>query len=112
MLAVRIVADKPNYVIPAMQPTEAELVAAHDKLATLANVKHAEQTPSQAYNLPMTGNMEYGFFSACPLVKADPMFQHNKGHCDVTKYAAFYTAMKGVTPFHSSNSSTAGAKAQ
>jgi hypothetical protein len=40
-------------------------------------------------------------------VKKDPMFQHNKGHCDVTKYAAQYASMKGVSPFQNANSVTA-----
>lgn len=55
--------DKPNYVTPASTlPTHEELQAAHDKLATLANVKHAEQLPSQIYSLPPTNNMDYGFW--------------------------------------------------
>ena len=38
------------------------------------------------------------------------MFQHNKGTCDVTQYAAAYTALKGVTPFHSPNGAAAATK--
>lgn len=56
------IADKPNYVVPASQPTEQQLQAAHDKLATLANEKHAEHTPAQIYSLPYTSSMEYGFW--------------------------------------------------
>lgn len=51
-----------------MQPTEEQLQAAHDTLSTLSNIKHIEQTPTQVWELPMTGNMEYGFFAARPLV--------------------------------------------
>jgi hypothetical protein len=49
-------------------------------------------------------------FSHCTLqVERDNMFQHNKGHCDVTKYAASYTAMTGVTPFHNTHGAGAAA---
>eukprot|EP00878_Enallax_costatus_P032267 GHUV01035419.1.p1 GENE.GHUV01035419.1~~GHUV01035419.1.p1 ORF type:complete len:116 (+),score=35.00 GHUV01035419.1:523-870(+) len=69
LAAVQIIADKPNYTTPAMQPTEQQLQEAHDTLSTLSNIKHTEQTPSQVFDLPMTENMEYGFF-AKPLVSA------------------------------------------
>ncbi|WIA10054.1 hypothetical protein OEZ85_010264 [Tetradesmus obliquus] len=98
-----ILPEKPNYTTPASQPTEQQLQAAHDKLVTLTNFKHTEHLPSQVYALPATGNMEYGFFSSKQLMERDNMFQHNKGHCDVTKYAASYTAMTGVTPFHNTH---------
>lgn len=62
MVTVCCIADKPNYVVPASQPTEQQLQAAHDKLATLANEKHAEHTPAQIYSLPYTSSMEYGFW--------------------------------------------------
>lgn len=68
MSVVRIIADKPNYSTPAMQPTEQQLQEAHETLSTLSNVKHIEQTPNQVFELPITGNMEYGFF-AKPLVR-------------------------------------------
>lgn len=29
----------------------------------------------------------------------DHMFDHPKGHCDVTKYASDYTALKGYSPY-------------
>jgi hypothetical protein len=61
--AVYTIPDKPNYVTPASQPTEQQLQAAHDKLATLANVKHAEQLPTQVHILPLTSNMDYGFWT-------------------------------------------------
>lgn len=56
------VADKPTQVVPSQQPTEAQLQAAHDKLATLANFKHLEHTPSQVHSLPVSSNQSYGFF--------------------------------------------------
>lgn len=62
LTAVCCIADKPNYVVPASQPTEQQLQAAHDKLATLANEKHAEHTPAQIYSLPYTSSMEHGFW--------------------------------------------------
>lgn len=65
--AVHILPDKPNYTIPAIQPTEQQLQEAHDKLLHLTCVKHIEQTPSQIFSLPITANMEYGFCAA-PLV--------------------------------------------
>lgn len=61
--AVSCVPDKPNYVVPSDQPTDAQLQAAHDKLAMLANNKHAEQLPAQIYSLPATSNMDYGFWA-------------------------------------------------
>lgn len=36
------------------------------------------------------------------------MFQHNKGHCDVTRYAADYVALKGEHFFKSGTSSSKG----
>eukprot|EP00775_Hariotina_reticulata_P006443 gene6443-6672_t len=57
--------------------------------------------------------MKYHYWFALPRtvkllhVKADPMFQHNKGHCDVTKYAAQYASMKGSSPFQNTNSTSA-----
>jgi hypothetical protein len=35
---------------------------------TLTNLKHVEQSPTQVYQLPVTSNMEYGFFSSKQLV--------------------------------------------
>lgn len=102
--------DKPNYVTPAQQPTRGELQAARDTLAKLADVKHAEQLPAQVHALPVTHNMEYGFFAAAaggpagqlgstapaaPSPIRSPMFQHSKGHCDVTRYAADYFSLTG-----------------
>lgn len=106
--AVTILPEKPNYTTPAQQPSEQELQAAHDKLASLTCIRHIGCSPAQAYALPITGNMEYGF-TASPLVRRaacsrahacddvladctcshcrmqvrqDPMFQHFKGSCD------------------------------
>lgn len=64
---MRIVTEKPNYVTPAMQPTDEQLQEAHDTLCSLSNIKHIEQTPDQIWELPVTANMEYGFYSR-PLV--------------------------------------------
>lgn len=99
--------DKPNYTTPACQPTEDQLQAAHDKLATLANVKHAEHLPAQIYSLPATSNMDYGFWHGPTNVK-NPMFQHSKGHCDVTRYAADYVALKGEHLFSSKSGTGSG----
>lgn len=68
--AVSCIADKPNYVTPASQPTEEQLQQAHDKLAMLDNVKHAEQVPAQIYSLPATTNMDYGFWRGPGAVSA------------------------------------------
>ena len=35
----------------------------------------------------------------------NPMFQHSKGHCDVTRYAADYVALKGEHLFSSKSGS-------
>eukprot|EP00882_Tetradesmus_deserticola_P011660 GHRQ01012335.1.p1 GENE.GHRQ01012335.1~~GHRQ01012335.1.p1 ORF type:complete len:110 (+),score=27.19 GHRQ01012335.1:436-765(+) len=65
-----ILPEKPNYTTPASQPTEQQLQAAHDKLVSLTNLKHVEQSPTQVHQLPPTSNMEYGFFSSKQLVSA------------------------------------------
>lgn len=61
-LAVAILPDKPNYTTPADQPSAHELELAQQTLSKLSCVQHVEQTPNQVYALPITGNMEYGFF--------------------------------------------------
>jgi hypothetical protein len=50
----------------------------------------------------------------CLLQLKDPMFQHSKGHCDVTRYAADYFALKGEHLFgaKSGTGSAAGGKAK
>lgn len=42
----------------------------------------------------------------------NPMFQHNKGHCDVTRYAADYVALKGEHLFSSKSGTGSGAGAK
>lgn len=65
--AVVILPDKPNHTIPAQQPSKQQLQAAQDKLAALTCIRHIGCAPAQAYALPITANMEYGFTEA-PLV--------------------------------------------
>jgi hypothetical protein len=46
--------------------------------------------------------------AASALQVRNPMFQHSKGHCDVTRYAADYVALKGEHFFKSGTSSSKG----
>ena len=44
------------------------------------------QVPTQVYELPVTGNMEYGFFagSMAGKLRGDPRFQHCNNQSDVS----------------------------
>lgn len=116
LLAVSTLPAKPTAVVPSqLQPTPAELQAAHATLAKLANVKHAEQLPAQVWSLPPTANSEYGFFfssTAAPAATgrgAQPAaataavaatatsgkFNHPLGTCDVTRWAGEYYSLTG-----------------
>ncbi|GBF97984.1 hypothetical protein Rsub_10658 [Raphidocelis subcapitata] len=91
---------KPNATTPAAQPTEQQLAAAESMLSTLAGIKHAHQVPTEVYQLPVTSNMEYGFFAASvPELRDEPMFLHYNSHSDVTLFASSYVQLKGRSPF-------------
>jgi len=53
---------------------------------TRPHAQETEKTPTERLALPITGNMEYGFFTQ-PLNPANPMFDYKTRTCDVTKYA-------------------------
>lgn len=95
MHAVSVLPEKPNHVVPQMNSDKAVIEAATAKLASYATLKNTGALPVQKYPLPVTGNMEYGFFSTVPLTATPTqLFNHTKASCDVTQYASDYFAMK------------------
>lgn len=56
--------EKPTAVHPQHMASPEQLAAAEALLTSLSCVQHITQTPSQIYALPLTTNMEYGFFNS------------------------------------------------
>lgn len=91
--AVQLIPEKPNRTITSAQVDAAVLAAAEAALGRLANVKHAHASPADVHELPQTSNMEYGFLNT--VTERDPLFVHNKGSCDVTKFASVFARSCG-----------------
>lgn len=62
--AVSLLPEKPTAVHPQHMASPEQLAAAEALLTSLSCVQHITQTPSQIYALPLTTNMEYGFFNS------------------------------------------------
>lgn len=98
LLAVVILAEKPNRRVPTTQPTPAEVETAKETLASLCIIKNEDLTPQEQFVLPITSSQEYGFFNK-PLLPKQPMFHHPKNTCDVCEYADAYYTMTGKSPY-------------
>jgi len=75
-----------------------EMDAANTLLKSLCSVRDGDLLPSERFELPMTSSQEVGWVYK-PLVPANPMFQHPRDACEITKYADSYYEMVGTTPF-------------
>ena len=99
-LAVSIIPDKPNHCVPSFNPSPDSVSEASSLLNTMSVVKDNDQAPHERYALPVTANMEYGFFSNKPLVPTNPMFDHRTKKVDVTAYGELYVKMAGTGPYN------------
>ena len=72
--------------MPSSNPSPEAMTDATQTLSSMSVLKDTEKPPHERYALPVTGNMEYGFFSSRPLVPSNPMFEHKTKMVDVTKY--------------------------
>jgi len=99
-LTVSIITDKPNHCVPSSNPSPDAVSEATAVLNTMSVVKDTDQAPHERYALPVTANMEYGFFSHKPLVPTNPMFDHRTKKVDVTAYGELYVKTVGTGPFN------------
>jgi FAM183A and FAM183B related len=97
-LAVVIIPEKPNNIVPMSRPKASEVEKAKATLDSMSVFKHEDATPEELYVLPITANQEYGFYHR-PLVVQQPLFCHPRGSCPETEYASSYHAMTGTSPF-------------
>lgn len=57
------ITEKPNRVVPTAHPDAETVSKAHETLEKLSSTHVQDKRPSEAFKLPCTSNMEYGFFS-------------------------------------------------
>lgn len=86
--AVDILPEKPNRITPAQNPDPKAVTSASTMLKSLSCLKDTDKQPHERFALPVTGNMEYGFFATRPLVPTNPMFDYKTRTCDVVRAAA------------------------
>lgn len=94
-----ILPEKVNHYHPSQSASKEAAEKAAAELSQLSSLKDTEKLPAERFALPLTGNQEYGFFSAKPLVKPNPMFDYKRGSCDVTGYADSYVLSSGQSPY-------------
>ncbi|PNH01017.1 hypothetical protein TSOC_013123 [Tetrabaena socialis] len=90
-----VLPEKPNRTVPTQNPDAATVAAATATLVELASAKDVDKTPVDRYALPVTGNMDYGFFHRVNLAKPSPMFEHKRHPCELTDYAQEYIKSNG-----------------
>ncbi|GFH29965.1 flagellar associated protein [Haematococcus lacustris] len=73
---VDILPEKPNRTVPTQNPNGSAIQAATTLLQDLSSLKNTDKQPHERFALPVTANMEYGFFATQPLIPANPMFDH------------------------------------
>lgn len=95
-----VLPEKPNRTVPAPHPNPNDVAQATSMLHELSSVKNIDKLPHERYALPVTGNMEYGFFSNKPLVKTNPMFDYKTKSCDETSFATVFVNSFGHGPFN------------
>ncbi|KAG2487081.1 hypothetical protein HYH03_014326 [Edaphochlamys debaryana] len=97
---MNILPEKPNATVPTQNPDPSTIDAARETLRSLAAAKDVDKPPVDRYALPITGNMDYGFFHRVQLSKPNPMFNHKHTAVDVTDYANEYVKSNGgVGPY-------------
>ncbi|PNW86685.1 hypothetical protein CHLRE_02g095072v5 [Chlamydomonas reinhardtii] len=95
-----VLPEKPNRTVPTQNPDASTIAAATQTLHNLAAAKDVDKLPVDRYALPVTGNMEYGFFHRVQNQNTNPMFDHKHNVCDVTEYAQEYVKSNGgVGPY-------------
>lgn len=92
---IDILPEKPNRTIPMPNPDQATIMAATAKLGEFASLKDTDKQPAERFALPLTGNMEYGFFQRVMAGGPNVMFHHPLSTCDVTGYAIEYAKSNG-----------------
>mmetsp|Transcript_44773 Transcript_44773/g.133738 ORF Transcript_44773/g.133738 Transcript_44773/m.133738 type:complete len:145 (-) Transcript_44773:229-663(-) len=95
--------DKPNCTKLNATETPDDMLHATRTLAAMSCLKDTDRPPSERFALPVTSNMDYGFFSACPL-NTNAMFMHGTKKADVTDYAQEYVKMAGCGPYNNKDS--------
>lgn len=94
-----ILSEKPNRTIPTSNPGPEVVQAAMTTLHNMSSIKDSDKTPGERFALPLTGNMEYGFFGGKPLVKPNQAWDYKIRTCDVTEYATSFVLNKGTSPY-------------
>ncbi|GFR48726.1 hypothetical protein Agub_g10683 [Astrephomene gubernaculifera] len=95
-----ILPEKPNRTVPTPNPDESTVAAATATLHSLAAAKDVDKAPQDRYALPISGNMEYGFFHRVQLSQTNPMFDHKHQPCELTDNAQEYLkSFNGIGPF-------------
>ncbi|GIL80437.1 hypothetical protein Vretimale_16123 [Volvox reticuliferus] len=95
-----ILPEKPNRTVPTPNPDEATVAASTATLHSLAAAKDVDKVPVDRFALPITGNMEYGFFHRVKPGEPNGMFNHKHKPCELTDYAQEYIkSFNGVGPY-------------
>lgn len=92
---VVVLTEKPNRTVPSKGASKEAVAAAAEMLHELSYLKNTDLTPTERLALPITGNMEYGFFTVAP-PKPNPMFDYKTRTCDVTQYATQFSMSTGA----------------
>lgn len=66
---VTLLAEKPNRLIQTLNPSDEVVASAALILHNMSSIKDSEFMPGERFALPITGNMDYGFFGGHPLVR-------------------------------------------
>jgi len=94
-----ILPEKPNHIVPQSNPSLDVVATSTATLTSMSCLKDTDKLPQERFALPLTGNMEYGFFSSKPLISGNPMFNYPTKKCDVTQYADTYVQNAGASPY-------------
>mmetsp|Transcript_459 Transcript_459/g.541 ORF Transcript_459/g.541 Transcript_459/m.541 type:complete len:143 (-) Transcript_459:415-843(-) len=97
-----IISEKPNKIIPTSNPDQKTMEEAKQTIFNIASLKYSDLLPVERFALPVTGNMEYGFFQT---QKETPsmMFTHKLKSSEITLYANEYVLSNGTGPYNRKN---------
>ena len=105
--AVVAIPEKPNRMKGAQRPSPEDVAKAKAVLNGMSVLKNEDCTPDQLLELPLTSSQSYGFWHrSSPLTEPNPLWQHPKAGCDVTRYADAYTTMTGASPYSNGKQAT------
>ncbi|KAG1659647.1 hypothetical protein FOA52_010230 [Chlamydomonas sp. UWO 241] len=99
--------EKPNNTVPNMNVSEESVLRATQTLKSMSTLRDGDTSPADRFALPITANMEYGFFSARPVVPVNTMFSHGSTKADVTTYANEYVRTAGTGPYNNKDAGKA-----